>query len=246
MLAELPIIPLRNLAVTLIPVAAVLAILWRWSLAPWSGVYALGRMLAQLLVIGYVLTFVFQTDQPAVVGLVLTVMLLSAGWIALRTVDRPTWRRRGRAVLSILIGGGITLGVCTQVVLSLETWFEPRYVVPLAGMALANAMNTVSLAAERFEAETGRGAPACEARATAMRACMIPATNALLAVGLVSIPGMMTGQVLAGVDPLIAARYQIMVMAMVYGSAGLSGACYLWFESRHVGAGPLDKSTPAP
>ncbi|MEM6798314.1 MAG: ABC transporter permease [Planctomycetota bacterium] len=111
--------------------------------------------------------------------------------------------------------------------LSLEPWFNPRFCVPLAGMIFGNAMNSVSLSAERLVAEQAASVGYAAARQTAMRAAMIPAINGMLAVGLVTIPGMMTGQVLSGVDPLIAARYQIMVMAMVFSSAGLSAGVFL-------------------
>jgi len=94
-------------------------------------------------------------------------------------------------------------------------------------MIFANAMNTVSLAAERYESERGRGAELTAARRTALDAALIPQINGLLAVGLVSLPGMMTGQILSGVEPLVAVRYQIMVMCMVFGSGGLGAALYL-------------------
>ncbi len=88
-------------------------------------------------------------------------------------------------------------------------------------------MNTVSLAAERFESELGRSVEYLQARAKAMDAALIPQINALLAVGLVSLPGMMTGQILSGVEPMIAVRYQIVVMCMIFGSAGIAAALYL-------------------
>ena len=109
----------------------------------------------------------------------------------------------------------------------LPRFFEPRFVVPLAGMIFANAMNTVSLAAERFEAERARGVEVATSRRVALDAALIPQVNALLAVGLVSLPGMMTGQILSGIEPLVAVRYQIMVMCMTFGSAGLAAAVYL-------------------
>ena len=99
--------------------------------------------------------------------------------------------------------------------------------VPLAGMVFANAMTSISLAGERLYAEIGHGAEWEEARVTAFQAAMIPVINALFAVGLVSLPGMMTGQILSGVSPLIAARYQIMVMCMIFSSAGISTAIFL-------------------
>ena len=115
----------------------------------------------------------------------------------------------------------------TQGVLNLYPWYLPEYFIPLAGMIFANAMNSVSLAADRLEAETKRNMEYNQARNIAFRSALIPITNSLFAVGLVSIPGMMTGQILSGVSPLIAARYQIMVMCMIYGAAGISSACFL-------------------
>jgi len=112
-------------------------------------------------------------------------------------------------------------------VLDLPRWFEPSFLVPLVGMIFANSMNTVSLAAERFEAERGRGVELAQARRTALDAALIPQINGLLAVGVVALPGRMTGQILSGVEPLVAVRYQIMVMCMVFGSGGLGAALYL-------------------
>jgi putative ABC transport system permease protein len=99
--------------------------------------------------------------------------------------------------------------------------------IPLAGMIFASAMNSVSLAGERLEAELSRDVPYDEARKIALQTSLIPIINSLFAVGLVSLPGMMTGQILSGVSPIIAARYQIMVMCMIFGSAGISSALFL-------------------
>ena len=96
-------------------------------------------------------------------------------------------------------------------------------------MTIANCMNTVSLAAERFESELTNH-PYNEARHTAMSAALIPTINSLFAVGIVSLPGMMTGQILSGVDPLIAVRYQIVVMCMIFGSSGIASASYLLLQ----------------
>ena len=112
-------------------------------------------------------------------------------------------------------------------VLDLNPWYETRFLIPLAGMIFANAMNAVSISAERFETERDRGYSYIESRATSYKAALIPIINSLFAVGLVSLPGMMTGQILSGVDPLIAVHYQMMVMLMILGSAGISVAVYL-------------------
>ena len=102
--------------------------------------------------------------------------------------------------------------------------------IPLAGMIFANAMTAVSLAAERFNAELAHDTSWNEARVIAFHAAMIPVINSLFAVGLVSLPGMMTGQILSGVSPMIAARYQIVVMCMIFASAGISTAIFLAFR----------------
>lgn len=232
MLADIVTIPWTRLSLALLPALAVVAVLWRWSLGPRSATYALARMLVQLLLIGYALAAIFRTDHWSVVVGVMAVMITAAGWIAMRTVKARTWRLYARASGAIALGGGLTLLIATQGVLALDPWFEAETVVPLAGMTFANAMNAVSLAAERYQSECGGGAAPTQARDTALQAALIPTVNSLLAVGLVAIPGMMTGQVLSGVDPLIAARYQIMVMAMVFASAGLSAACFLWLTVR--------------
>jgi len=95
-------------------------------------------------------------------------------------------------------------------------------------------MNTVSLAAERFESEFKRGENYISARRTALDATLIPQINSLFAVGLVALPGMMTGQILSGVDPNIAVRYQIMVMWMIFGSGGIAAVIYLVLRIRMV------------
>ncbi len=221
------LIPLTRLALTFVPVAIVLGVLYRWSLGGGMALYAMGRMLLQLLLIGYVLAYIFTTEQPTVVLGVLTLMLAIASWIALRPLASRSSHQYAKALGSISLGGVLTLALVTQLVLDTEPWFNPSKVIPLAGMIFAQSMTAISLAAERFYAELPRVATYEEARGIALKAALIPITNSLFAVGLVSLPGMMTGQILANVDPLVAARYQIMVMAMLFGSAGISAACYL-------------------
>lgn len=225
-------ISLGRLALAFLPVLAVMLVFIRWSLRWRTVLHAVARMLAQLLGIGYLLAVVFESDRFWIVLLVLSVMVLSASWIALRTTSHLRPALYGRTLVAVLLGGGLTLVVVTQAVLRLEPWFAPRYVIPLAGMIFANAMNAVSLAADRMTAELERGVHYRAARRIAFQASLIPAINSLFAVGLVALPGMMTGQILSGISPLIAARYQIMVMCMVFGSAGISSASFLtWGRS---------------
>ncbi len=220
-------IPLANLALTFIPVGIVVWILHRWSLGSRIAAYSVFRMLVQLLMIGYVLTYIFDSDESLVVLAVLAVMLLVSSWISLRPLRLKNRSIYVRVLLAISLGGITTLALVTGAVLELNPWFSPSMVIPLAGMIFAHSMNTVSVAAERFESELVSVGYE-QARLRAMKAAMIPVINSMFAVGLVSLPGMMTGQILSGVSPLIAVRYQVMVMCMIFGSAGISAACYLW------------------
>lgn len=220
-------IPLLNLAIAFIPVIIVIFITAKWRLGYKGTTYAVARMLLQLLLIGYFLTYIFKTESGVIVIAVLIVMLFSASWIALRTLSVPRKTLFAKSLLAIFLGGGTTLALMSQAVLNLTPWYLPSYLIPLGGMIFANSMNSISLAGERLSAELNRDIPYVEARNIALQASLIPITNTLLAVGLVSLPGMMTGQILSGVSPLIAARYQIMVMCMTFGSAGLSAAIFL-------------------
>ena len=220
-------IPFANLILAFIPAVAVVGILWKWGIGYGNSLYAIFRMLIQLLLIGYFLIFIFKSDSYLIVAGVLAVMLFASSWIALRTVKIPRRLLYLKSFCSISVGGGLILLLITQGVLNLQPWYLPSYVIPLAGMIFASAMNSVSIALERLNAEVERDVPYDKARVIALRASLIPITNSLFAVGLVSLPGMMTGQILSGISPFIAARYQIMVMCMIFGSAGISSACFL-------------------
>ncbi len=225
-------IPLARLLLIFIPVLVVILIQWRWSLSARTTIYGITRMLAQLLAVGYVLVFFFETDSPLLVSMILLVMISTASWIALRPLGAQRPRLYRISLAAITIGGLPILALATQVVIDVDPWYSPRYLIPLAGMILANAMNSVSIAAERYQSEITSGHTAQEARLTAMQAAMIPLVNSLMAVGLVSLPGMMTGQVLSGVSPLIAVRYQILVMCMLFGASGIATAYFLYRSSR--------------
>ena len=216
-----------GLALGFLPVAAVIIIMYRWSMNSRDAFFAVIRMLIQLVLIGYLLGYIFATDSAWIVSLILIVMLAVASAIAMRPISERYPGLYVRVSISIAIGALPTLVLVTQLVIDVQPWYQPRYLVPLGGMIFASAMNAVSLSAERFEAELKNGRQYAEARKKALQAALIPLINSLLAVGLVSLPGMMTGQILSGVDPLIASRYQIVVMCMIFGSSGIAAACYL-------------------
>ncbi len=220
-------ISLLDLFWIMIPVGFVIFFYIKWTEDKTTLFYALFRMLLQLILIGYVLNFLFDSKSPYLVVLVLSIMLVSASIISLRPLKSRENSLYLYAFISITVGGVFTLFVVTFGVLDLSYWYEARIVIPLAGMIFANSMNAVSISAERFESEKLRGVSYTKARAISYKAALIPLINALFAVGLVSLPGMMTGQILSGVDPLIAVRYQMMVMLMVLSASGISVAIYL-------------------
>jgi len=220
-------IPIASLLFGFVPVLLLIVIMRAWGLNAFQAMYANIRMLVQLLLIGYVLTYIFETDEPVLVVLVVVFMIAMSSWIALRPLTDRGIKPYSIVTIAIGVSGLGVLILVTQIILELPRWFEPRFVIPLAGMIFANSMNTISLAGERFHAERGRGEDYLSARRLAMEAAMIPQINALLAVGLVSLPGMMTGQILSGVEPLTAARYQIMVMCMIFSTAGLAAVLYM-------------------
>jgi putative ABC transport system permease protein len=216
-----------SLALAFLPALIVIAIMYYWRAGGGTAVYATLRMLVQLLAIGYVLIYIFDADDwGAIVGILL-LMLVAASWIAVRTLTSPDLRTYLISFVAISVSGVPILAFVTQAVIGVEPWFMPRYVVPLAGMIFSTSMTAISIAAERMAAEMKNGRTWADARRTAFDTAMIPIVNSLFAVGLVSLPGMMTGQVLSGVSPLIAAKYQIVVMTMLFGATGIAAAVYL-------------------
>ena len=223
-------IPLTRLILVFIPVLVVILIQVRWAMPTKPALYGMGRMVLQLLLIGYVLLFLFETEHGIVVLLVLVVMIAVSSWIALRPIASQRSHLYLVTLASIAIAGLPILFLGTRWVLEITPWYTPRYVIPLAGMIFANSMNSISIAAERLTAELDGGSNRDDARRKAFATALIPLVNSLMAVGLVTIPGIMTGQVLAGISPLIAARYQIMMMCMLFGSSGIATACFLYWS----------------
>tara|TARA_B100001996_G_scaffold382275_1_gene373680 strand:- start:991 stop:1686 length:696 start_codon:yes stop_codon:yes gene_type:complete len=227
---QINFIPLANLMLGFFPVIILIAIMRIWGLSISNSIYANFRMLIQLLLIGYVLTFIFETDQPIIIGLVVFFMIFMSAWIAMQPLKEKGIYSFMVIFLSLALSGLAVLFLITQFIVDLPRWFEPNFVVPIAGMIFANSMNTVSLAGERFFIEKDRGEDYENSRKIALETALIPQINALFAVGLVSLPGMMTGQILSGIEPLMAARYQIMVMCMIFSTAGLSATTYMAFK----------------
>ncbi len=225
----MPTISFYNLAYMLLPLVIVIYFYFKYTQDKKEIVYAITRMVLQLLLIGYLLIFIFNTKNIFLGLFILSFMLIIATFIILRVTSNKSLKNYFFIFFASFISSFIHLFLILEVVLDLENFYEPRYVIPLAGMVFANIMNIISLAIERFEKEISRNESFEEARKISFKACLIPQINTLLAVGLVALPGMMTGQILSGIDPLIAVRYQILIMIMSVSSGGLSVILYYNF-----------------
>jgi putative ABC transport system permease protein len=225
-------IAIPNLLLIFIPILIVLFIYVKWSMGFKTILYATSRMVIQLIVVGYALIAIFDQSSVYISTLVLLIMLLFASWIALRPLKELRRKQYFKALFSICAGGVPILAIVVLGVIKIVPWYMPRYLIPLAGMVFASSMNSVSLCAERFHAERSKGESYIVARKMAYQTSLLPLMNSFFAVGLVSIPGMMTGQILAGLSPLLAVRYQIMVMCMLLGTCGICSAIYLSLQEK--------------
>lgn len=224
-------IPLARLAIAFLPVLVALFIFYRWSENVNRAAWAVFRMLIQLLLVGYALTLAFTHESALLLIIILTVMILVSSWIALGSVKTKVRDYFFIVLISIACGGVSTLLLVTLGVLQLDPWQSSKTVIPLAGMIFSSSMNAISLAVERLHAEL-RHSDYVTARGVAFNAALIPNVNSMFAVGLVSLPGMMTGQILSGISPHIAVRYQIMVMCMIFGTSAISAACFLMLAGK--------------
>lgn len=226
------------------------------ALSWWQGL-GLGRSLlvgairatVQLLLIGQVLVWLFGAQQWYLVLAVLFVMVATATQSATGRVKTKgsRWPLRWLCGAAILLGSGVTLVYVNGLVVRVTPWYDPQYLIPIFGMIVGNAMNGAALAADRvrsgFEAHNDEietllalGASPVQASARVVReaisAAMIPTVNALTVVGLVSLPGMMTGQILAGADPTQAVHYQLVVMFMLTGATAITAVCTaIWYRN---------------
>jgi putative ABC transport system permease protein len=190
------------------------------------------RGAAQLIAIGYVLVLLFNHEHPAWVLLLLAVMLVAAAATSARRVEHGPPRRVlfPRALAAIGAGALVALVPVFAAVVPLHPWYEARYLVPISGMMLSNAMNVVALVFERIFA-TPRQALEPQVRAT-LRAALLPTINGLLTVGLVALPGMMTGQIVSGTAPEQAVRYQIVILYQLVAVAAVAGLVAVAFARR--------------
>jgi putative ABC transport system permease protein len=224
------------IAAALVLVSGGVSILLRLKMEKRLAIASL-RTIVQLLLIGYVLKWVFGLSSLIALAPVVLFMVATATQTA---VGRPQRKYRGsawRTFATLALTGIVVTVTATRVIVGIEPWYSAHYFIPLLGMVLGNSMNAVSLCLDELlqsfvqkkdvvEMKLALGATRWEAArqhvADAVRKGMIPIINSMMVVGVVSLPGMMTGQILAGADPLRAVKYQIMIMFMI--AAGTSMA----------------------
>ncbi|MEQ8734360.1 MAG: iron export ABC transporter permease subunit FetB [Rhodospirillaceae bacterium] len=214
------------------------------------------RMIVQLTLVGYILTVVFDLSSPVWTGLIAVVMIVFAGYeVAARQDRRLTgfWSYGlGAAAMSFSSALVTVLALTTQI--GPDPWYDPQYAIPLLGMILGNSMTGIALSLSTLTTGVARDRAAIEAQLclgatrwvacgplarSAIRTGLMPMINAMAAAGVVSLPGMMTGQILAGVPPTEAVRYQILIMFLIVGATGLGvlitvfGGLFYLTDARH-------------
>ena len=194
------------------------------------------RTVVQLLLVGLVLEWVFSLSRADVVLCLMLVMTLVAGSVAVRRSERRYPGIWLNSILSMCVSSWLITGVALFAIVDVDPWFSPQYAIPLLGMILGNTLNGISLGLDRLGEElSGRrgevesllalGATRWEAAREsvrqAMRVGMTPILNSMMVVGIVSLPGMMTGQLLGGVDPAQAVKYQVVIMFLIASGTAL-------------------------
>ncbi len=221
-------------AATLILINGVLSLVFRLGMERTLLVAAL-RMCVQLGTIGFVLKFIFVQTSPVWTAGIGLVMILAAGReVAARqeTRFRGLWTY-GLGTASLLFAGTVATIFGVGALIGPQPWYAPRYIIPVLGMVLGNTMTAIALGLDTLTDAARRDRAAIEGRIAlgatrfealqdvlrrALRTGMMPIINAMAASGLVALPGMMTGQILAGIDPIEATKYQIMIMFLIGGA----------------------------
>lgn len=239
------------MASVLLLLAGGLSVGLRLGLERALGIAAL-RTVVQLTLIGLVLKILFETVSPLWTGLAALFMIALAGREAMA---RQSIRLSGPwsysiATTALLSAGTIVTMLALSTAIRPEPWYDPRFALPLLGMVLGNTMNGVAVGMERLTATLKREREAIEARLAlghtrndavrayvreAMRAGLMHIINAMSAAGLISLPGMMTGQILAGVDPTEAVKYQILIMFLIAGSTSIGALIAVLGTSKRLG-----------
>lgn len=201
------------------------------------------RLTVQLTLLGMVLDWVFGTSNPAVVGAIALLMLFASAHTVGSRLKGGGWALRVESFVAMGVGTAIVMAISLRLGLGLDPWYKPRVAIPLLGMILGNSVTGVALAAERFasdlradrdriELRLALGATARQAAMPALRAAvsagLTPVINNMMIAGIVAIPGMTTGQLLAGASVQDAVRFQVLVYLGITGTVALSTIALLF------------------
>lgn len=259
-------IPLHRVGLGALLVVLAIFLSWRRVLALEKAL-AIGavRAAAQLFAVGYGLKLLIGSDHPVAVVALLVVMILVAAWTAAARVEHGPARTAlfARAIVAIVAGAAVALVPVFLFIVVPTPWYDARYVIPISGMMLSSAMNVVAQTFERLFHAAQKEAPEIEALLSlgatpkeafaaqvraALRSALTPTINGLVTVGLVALPGMMTGQIVSGTPPEQAIRYQLVVMYQLVAVAAVSGAVAVWLVRRIVFTrrGTLARLTSSP
>jgi putative ABC transport system permease protein len=209
------------------------------------------RTTIQLCLVGLVLKVVFSSVQPLWIAAMAAVMLIAAAReVMARQRRRYTgWWGFGMGAGSMFVSSFAITMIALMAVIGVDPWYTPQYAIPLLGMMLGNTMTGIALGLDRLteaawerrrviEARLMLGSTWSEAiadiRRSSARSAMIPSINAMAAAGLVSLPGMMTGQILAGNPPVEAVKYQILIMFIIAAGTGFGALIAVWAGSRRL------------
>ena len=194
------------------------------------------RMIVQLLLIGVILQYLFALEHPLAVTGVGLVMVLLASFAAVNRTQRRFRDIYWHSFIAVFSASFVVTGLALLGILQVKPWFNPQYAIPLLGMVLGNVLTGISLGLDHFmegvarergliETQLALGATRWEAAhgltSASLRTGLIPTVNAMMVMGVVSLPGMMTGQILAGAAPAAAVRYQIVIMFMIAAATAL-------------------------
>ena len=239
------------IASLLLLLAGGLSVALNLGLEKMLGIAAL-RTTVQLALIGLVLKMLFQLTSPWWTAFAALAMVMLAGR---EVTARQSIKLRGGwsysiATTALITAGGIVTILALTTAVRPEPWYDPRFALPLLGMMLGNTLTGISVGMERLSATLKREKDAIEARLVlghtrhdavkpyvreALRAGLMPIINAMSAAGLISLPGMMTGQILAGVDPTEAVKYQILIMFLLAGTTSIGALIAVLATSRRLG-----------
>lgn len=241
-----------DLSITAVLVLLLAALSWalRLGIARQTLIAAV-RTTVQLLLIGFVLKTLFAHDQIGWIGLIAMVMLLAAGREVMVRQQRRLSGAWGFAVGtgSMFVSTFVITIVILVIVIDNTPWYSPQYAIPMLGMMLGNTMTGISLGMDhlsktawqhkniiegRLALGQGWQQAILDIRRDSMRTGMMPIINAMAAAGLVSLPGMMTGQILAGNPPLEAVKYQILIMFMISAGTGFGTVSAVWLTTRRL------------